>query len=1140
MALIFGNEGNDFIVAGPDGKHVVGGLGNDFIRGGDGGDFLMGNEGDDWIEGGGRFDTLAGENSELFFNSSIIGHDVLNGNGSDTDYDAESGDDIMFQNAGIQRSNGMAGFDWGIHKGDPNAANTDLGIPLFTTQEAFILRDRFDLVEGLSGWKHDDTLTGRVTATNARAELQNTAAIPGADSPLDSYSNALLEKNVALIDGLDFLVAHKQRTTVTIAGVTETIVMNTADASDILLGGGGSDLITGLAGDDIIDGDRWLNVRIEVRDALGNAIGSADGMAAKVLAADGSELFGGRTLDALMFDRTLNPGQLHIVREILDGEEAGDVDVAAYIDIVDNYTFVRNSDGSITVTHAEFDDADPEDPNGEEVPEETAGNRVSDGTDRLFNIEALRFSDGNGGTVDIAVDDLPFANTPATGAPVINDLTPTEGQALTVDVSSIADAEGLGAFSYQWQVSDDSGTTWSNLLNATGASFTPNDGLLGIGSQVGDLIRVAVSFTDGNDNAETLFSAPTGVVGDNWDAIPFLANTFNGTAGDDIADGTSGVFGLGANDTLNGNAGNDILNGNGGTDTLNGGAGNDTLAGGAGNDTAVFAGPVGNFVLGSSATNLVVTDLTGAEGTDTLSTVEMLRIAGVNYSVVAGTAASNANLNGAAGATGSQAVFGFSGTDALNGGAGNDLLLGGEGNDAVGGGVGNDTAYWTTGDGRDFINGGADVDTVKVVGDASAETFRIYSRTAALAAGLTGLNANTEILITRNGTTNAAIVAELDNIEEIVINGRGGDDTFLPIGSFAGTSLSTSTITIEGSDADDRVDIGALQSAHRVVFKSSGGNDVILGEMREQDLFELADGKTIDDYTATENADGSTTLATDGHSVTFFGSLSSVQSAGVSHDDHDQNDDDHDNDDTVVTPPNHDDTLTGTAAHDVLKGGSGDDDVSGRGKDDSITGGSGDDRLDGGDGDDGLSGGSGDDTLLGRAGDDALSGGSGDDRLDGGAGDDVMIGGNGKDSFVFSIGDDQIADFDLAEDVIDLSGLGVTAQSFASRVVVSQSGNDTLVRLDGHTLRLDAVSAADVQNASFIFATGSGNGGGNVPPPTGGIDTGSTPVTPTGGTGQPDLDDVDRESDAGTVGEWRFAGNGRHEMIHHNWDLDIA
>src|SRR5690606_173261 len=314
-----------------------------------------------------------------------------------------------------------------------------------------------DLVEGLSGWIHDDILTGRWEPVGARAELDNTAAIPNPDSILDSYSNALLEKNVSLIDGLAELVAHKERTTMEVAGVTETIVMDTADASDIILGGGGSDVIKGLAGDDILDGDRWLNVRIAVRDGNGVEIGSADGMTKKVYDAGGNELFGGRTLDALVFSRVINPGNLSIVREILDGGVAGDVDVAVYTDVIENYTFTRNADGSITVDHTGFDED-----NVDDDVEEVTPRPVSDGADRLFNIEVLRFSDGNGGTVDVPVEQL--FNVAATGAPVISDTTPTEGQTLTVDNSGIDDANGMGDdFSHQWQLSTDNGATWTDI-----------------------------------------------------------------------------------------------------------------------------------------------------------------------------------------------------------------------------------------------------------------------------------------------------------------------------------------------------------------------------------------------------------------------------------------------------------------------------------------------------------------------------------------------------------------------------------------------------------------------------------------------------------------------------------------------------
>ena len=402
LALLFGNEGQDFLIAGPDGKEAFGGTGNDFILGGDGGDFLLGNEGDDWIEGGQRFDVIAGENSELFFNSTIIGHDVLNGGASDTDYDAESGDDIMVQAEGIQRNNGMAGFDWAIHKGDTVAANSDLGIPIFDNQEAFILRDRFDLVEGLSGWKHNDILTGRVAATNTRAEATGTAAIPGPNSPLDSFSNDLLQKNVALINGLDQLVAHRIRVPVVDAqgrpvldanGNPELIVLDTSQAADIILGGGGSDTIKGFAGDDIIDGDKWLNVRIKiVKDGVTY---TADGMTGKVYLSRvrlrGSQpgavaQFGGKTLDALMLSATLNPGQLSIVREIVDGDlDDTALDVAVYGDLRANYTITSNADGSVTVEHVTVTvETDPT----------TGSNRVSDGIDRLFNIEKLRFADG--------------------------------------------------------------------------------------------------------------------------------------------------------------------------------------------------------------------------------------------------------------------------------------------------------------------------------------------------------------------------------------------------------------------------------------------------------------------------------------------------------------------------------------------------------------------------------------------------------------------------------------------------------------------------------------------------------------------------------------------------------------------------
>jgi Ca2+-binding RTX toxin-like protein len=873
LALIFGNQGQDFIITGPDGKEAFGGTGNDFILGGEGGDFLLGNEGDDWLEAGNGFDTTAGDNSELFFNSTIIGHDVMFAGQNEHDFDAESGDDIMVQGESVMRNEGMWGFDWAIHKGSNKAADADLKRPIFTTDQQDILRNRYDQVEALSGWDKNDVLKGddRGTAVDgAEPEAGGTPVLAGAEGTMAKHE--LTQAGVDRIDGMrtllgDWVAAVSANLT---AEEREKIIA--FDDGNILLGGGGSDVIEGRGGNDVIDGDKWLNVRIKI-EANGQ-IYSAERMGGKVylnsafvegvLQPGAMAEFGGKTLDALMLNRTLNPGQLSIIREIVKDDGVGDKDVAVFSDVSENYTFTRGTDGSYIVSHTGFDAGNGPD----------GANLVSDGTDKLWNIERLRFADGE---FDIGQ----FFNTPATGSVTISDMTPTEGQTLTATLVNIADADGIATpLSYQWQMSTNGGTSWTNVWDnlqlRSDATYEPNEGILGFGSNVGNILRVAVSFTDGRGNVETIYSAQTGVVGDNWDAIPLLANIFNGTAGDDIADGTSGFIGLGANDTLNGNAGNDTLNGAGGADSLNGGAGDDRLDGGAGNgDVAIYAGGAGNFALSSIGTNLIITDLSGVEGTDTLSTIENLRFAGVNYSVVVGNPGNNANLNGASGATGSQAVFGLAGNDGLNGGAGNDLLVGGQGDDVINGGNDTDTIYWTAGDGRDRMDGGAGTDTVKLFGDASAETYHIYAMTNGQNAGLatslgTTFAANTEIVITRTSNGVQSVVAELDNIEEIVINGRGGGDTFTPVGDFGSTSLLTSTITLEGTDGDDVVDITSLQSAHRIVFKSSGGNDIIVGTLREQDVIELAAGLTLQDYTKTVNqVDGTTTLTSDGHSITY-------------------------------------------------------------------------------------------------------------------------------------------------------------------------------------------------------------------------------------------------------------------------------
>lgn len=369
--LILGGEGNDFVVAGSDPKETFGGQGDDFIFAGDSTDTVFGGEGDDWIEGGDQADLLQGDNGQPFQDSPVIGHDVLFGQGGDDDYDCESGDDIMVSDFGTERHEGMLGFDWVTYKGAPQPVDADMAVSVLLPPSVENFRDRFDLVEGLSGWDHNDILRGDDETT---AELTAIDANSGQNNALNDSGQ------IARILGLEDVLG---------LGATSF------SGGNIILGGAGSDLIEGRGGDDIIDGDRWLDVRLSVRDATNTEIAIADGMRTPLRNKSG--ILAGTpatfTLQEAMFAGTLNPGQLVIIREISTAAANPlDIDTAIFSGPIADYDLVNNVDGSTTVIHAR--------------------GTLLDGTDRLLNIETLQFS-------DIAVSVGVAGNQPLGLAPVV-------------------------------------------------------------------------------------------------------------------------------------------------------------------------------------------------------------------------------------------------------------------------------------------------------------------------------------------------------------------------------------------------------------------------------------------------------------------------------------------------------------------------------------------------------------------------------------------------------------------------------------------------------------------------------------------------------------------------------------------------
>ncbi|WP_284126138.1 calcium-binding protein [Parerythrobacter aestuarii] len=102
--------------------------------------------------------------------------------------------------------------------------------------------------------------------------------------------------------------------------------------------------------------------------------------------------------------------------------------------------------------------------------------------------------------------------------------------------------------------------------------------------------------------------------------------------------GNDTLRGLGGSDELYGGAGADTLDGGDGQDLLNGGRGTDTIEGGSNIDTAVVSGNSANYTVTQTSTG--VFEVSGPDGTDTLTGVEYLRFGNTTVRLLPGTGVS--------------------------------------------------------------------------------------------------------------------------------------------------------------------------------------------------------------------------------------------------------------------------------------------------------------------------------------------------------------------------------------------------------------------------------------------------------------------------------------------------------------------
>ena len=129
-----------------------------------------------------------------------------------------------------------------------------------------------------------------------------------------------------------------------------------------------------------------------------------------------------------------------------------------------------------------------------------------------------KYTDGHGtseAVTSAATSSVTNVNDPPTGSVTISG-TAQENQVLTAS-NTLADADGLGVISYQWQ------RDGVNVVGATGATYTLGN------ADVGHTIDVVAKYTDGHGTQESVTSATTTSVSNVNDA-PTGSVTISGTA----------------------------------------------------------------------------------------------------------------------------------------------------------------------------------------------------------------------------------------------------------------------------------------------------------------------------------------------------------------------------------------------------------------------------------------------------------------------------------------------------------------------------------------------------------------------------------------------------------------------------------
>ncbi|VVP21281.1 hypothetical protein PS838_03856 [Pseudomonas fluorescens] len=561
--------------------------------------------------------------------------------------------------------------------------------------------------------------------------------------------------------------------------------------------------------------------------------------------------------------------------------------------------------------------------------------------------------------------------------------------------------------------------------------------------------------------------------------------TVQGTAGNDTLSGSA------ASEIFYGGAGNDTINGGGGDDILVGGAGIDKLTGGTGADTFRFAaqsdsyrnatasfddtlldfdvtqdkidlaglgftglgnGRGGTLQISYSASNDRTyikdydADASGNRFELILSGNLASTLTASNFifnRVVSGTSGSDSLL----GSDSADTLLGLAGNDSISGGAGDDKLDGGAGMDTLTGGTGADTFVFSDRQDsyRNYNTGGVNLSDLVTDFDISADKIDLS------AMGFTGLGdgKNNTVYLVLNSAGTKTYIKSLSadangNRFEMTLNGNHVD-TLTSANFVFATASPTNQAPVLATPLLDQnaTENTAFSYVVPATSFTDPDNDSLSYTAKLANGNALPNWLTFDAATRTfsgtpsDTASGTYSIqvtATDASNATVNDSFTlAVQDVPAGP--------------AVINGTPNNDTLTGTDANEQLFGGAGND------------------------------------TLNGGGGNDILVGGTGADKLTGGAGADVFRYTATLDSYRTSAtsSSDQILDFDVAADKIDVSALGYTGLgnglNGTLQVTYSATSNRTYLKdltVDANGNRFEVSLAGNLVNSltasHFVFA----------------------------------------------------------------------